>query len=56
MEGGYRRLIASSFLDNNKNITTMVSILDGKKFWTSPLLVSTAKDIINRSNDGIREF
>ena len=34
----------------------MDSILNGKKFWTIPLLVFTAKDIISRLNDGIREF
>ena len=34
----------------------MDCILDGKKFWTILLLVSTAKDIISRSNDDIREL
>ena len=34
----------------------MDCILDGEKFWTIPRLVSTAKDVISRSNNGIREF
>ena len=34
----------------------MDCILDGKKFWTIPWLVSTAKDVMSLSNDGIREF
>ena len=41
-------------MDNNK--TTMDCIIDAKKFWTIPQLVSMAKDVISHLNDGIREF
>ena len=34
----------------------MDCILDGKKFWTIPQPVSTAKEVVSRSNDGIGEF